>query len=79
MNTFEQIFILNDKLYKVMNTNKGVVRIVFFDNRQITIRILSVNTNYNFNDKTYKSSMITFIDNINDTTEYDMSTIKDFN
>lgn len=77
MNTFEQMFAINDKINSLMNKNKGQLKITFFDNSQVKVRVLSANTNYNFNETTYKGTLVTFTNKITDTTEYDIATIRD--
>lgn len=79
MNTFEQMFALSDKLHTVMNRNRGLVTLTFYDGRQITVRVISANTDYNFNDKSYTSTITTFTNDINQTTQYDFGTVQDIN
>lgn len=75
MNTFKQMIELNDKLQSIMDMNNGVVQLTFYEGKEITVRVLSVNTSYNFNEKNYLSTITTFTNDINQTTLYDFGTV----
>ena len=79
MNTFEQMFKLNDKLHSILDKNKGIVELTFYDGSTLTIRVLSTNTDYNFNERSYVSTIITFTNDVNKTTKYNFGTVRDIN
>lgn len=77
MNSRKQAIVVSLKIDELIDPNKGILRLTFFDNSNIKVRFLRMTSNLTFDEFTCK--LDTFTNNINDVTTYDIYDIMDVN
>ena len=76
MNNLEQVFQLSNKLHSLLDKNKGVVTLHFYDGTKVQANFKNSNTSFEAG-KDPVATLVTFTKNLNDTTTHDMFLIKD--
>lgn len=76
MNTFEQVMQLSNKIHSLLNKNRGVVTLHFYDGTTITANVKSSNTSFGV-DKQPESFITTFTTDINNTTIYNLFLVRE--
>jgi len=77
MNTRQQAIAISRKIDSLIDPNKGILRLIFFDNSNIKVRFLRMTSNLTVDEFTCK--LDTFTNDINNVTTYDIYDIMDIN
>ena len=77
MNTRQQAIAISRKIDSLIDPNKGILRLIFFDNSTIKVRFLRMTSNLTVDEFTCK--LDTFTNDINNVTTYDIYDIMDVN
>lgn len=77
MNTKQQAITLSCKINNIIDPNKGILNLTFFDNSNKKVMLLKKTSNLTFDGFTCK--LDTFTNDINDVTTYDIYEIMDVN
>lgn len=77
MNTRQQAITISRKIDSLIDPNKGILRLIFFDNSNIKVRFLRMSSNLTVDEFTCK--LDTFTNDINNVTTYDIYDIMDVN
>ncbi|MDY0278796.1 MAG: hypothetical protein RBQ97_12005 [Acholeplasma sp.] len=77
MNTRQQAIAISRKIDSLIDPNKGILRLIFFDNSNIKVRFLRMTSNLTVDEFTCK--LDTFTNDINNVTTYDIYDIMDVN
>jgi len=77
MNTRQQAIAISEKINRLIDPNKGFLRLTFFDNSNIKVMFLRKTSSLSFDEYTCK--LDTFTNDINNVTTYDIYDIMDVN
>jgi hypothetical protein len=75
MNSREQAITLSNKAKQLMDLKKGVLKLRFFDDTIVEVRVLRIDSKLTL--ASFTCTIKTFQNNINITTDYDIDIIKD--
>ena len=76
-NTREEAITLFEKIEEIKENKKNILILTLFDKTDIEVKLLSLNSTRSEND--FSCTIVTFTNNINDATSYDIYDIKDVN
>ena len=77
MSTRQQAIAISDKINNLIDPNKGILRLIFFDNSNTKVRFLRKTSNLTIDE--FTCNLDTFTNDINNVTTYDIYDIMDVN